>query len=354
MRLTQVARRLSGVAPGEIDMRLVPRVARHVFHHLKTLHLRFPRDEKVLRESDLFRSWWYYDVELLPGVVTKGLFPRHLPMLPRMLARNCDVKGMTCLDIGSMEGLIPALLARRGAQRVLATDVGHHCLNRISAVKHYHGVEFDFAEFGLLYSLDKTLRSHLPSGADFINASGILYHVFSPMQVIAGLRPILRKNGLIILSTNVIPGDEPLMKFNSGGRYQTEACTFWYMTVPLFAYLLKYFKLTPIDALFLKYPESDTARYVADEKVGYLSVVCRATEDEAALVPDEWMQRSWRSVEYVNLCNVAPRFDMPESQIAYKGGRPRFDLLEWMKSVEPLERTQNPQDTHLLRLADET
>lgn len=61
----------------------------------------------------LYYKNWYYSVELAPGQITKGQYDPGLPMVPRQLARRVDVAGMECLDLGSVEGLMPALLARR-------------------------------------------------------------------------------------------------------------------------------------------------------------------------------------------------------------------------------------------------
>ena len=54
----------------------------------------------------------------MPGLITKGQYPDSFPMLPRMLLRNCDLRGTTCLDLGSMEGLMPVLMCRQGAKAV--------------------------------------------------------------------------------------------------------------------------------------------------------------------------------------------------------------------------------------------
>ena len=66
----------------------------------------YPTTVEALRESDIYKRWWYYSVELLPGVVTNGQYEDTFPMLPRLLLRQCGVEGADCLDIGTMEGLI--------------------------------------------------------------------------------------------------------------------------------------------------------------------------------------------------------------------------------------------------------
>src|SRR5262245_30180343 len=103
--------------------------------------------------DDLYNRWWYYGVELIPGRFTKGIYPSEMPMLPRMLMRGCDIRGQTCLDIGSMEGLIPTLMCRRGAKRVVATDKCNHCSAKMAAIKRHYGVSYEFKEVGLLYNL---------------------------------------------------------------------------------------------------------------------------------------------------------------------------------------------------------
>jgi SAM-dependent methyltransferase len=74
----------------------------------------------------------------------------------------------------------------------------------MAAVKHYYDVDFAFKELGLMYHLYNKFPSQ---GFDLINVSGLLYHVFSPLMVLSGIRPLLKKNGLIIVSTNVIYDD---------------------------------------------------------------------------------------------------------------------------------------------------
>src|SRR5436190_21309625 len=152
-------------------------------------------------------------------------------MLPRMLTRNVAVGGMECLDVGTMEGLIPTLLRRRGAGRVLAIDAVPHCERKLQAVASAYGVTFEFRTVGLMYDMHRKLADR--GGFDFINFSGVNYHVFSPMHCIAGLRPLLRRNGLMVIGTNVVNRGGYSMEFNDRGRLQAEANTFWYHSVPM-------------------------------------------------------------------------------------------------------------------------
>jgi tRNA (mo5U34)-methyltransferase len=71
--------------------------------------------------EEIARQRWYHTLELAPGVVTEGMFD-HRGTVDRYLL-PADLKGMRCLDVGTMDGFWAFELERRGAAEVLATDV---------------------------------------------------------------------------------------------------------------------------------------------------------------------------------------------------------------------------------------
>lgn len=317
------------------------------------------QDADQLRASPLFNRSWYYSIELMPGLVTRGIYPPDLPMLPRLMLRRCDVSGASCLDMGTMEGLVPTLMCRGGADSVLAVDAVDHCLERLNAVRHYYGVDFEYKSIGLMYGL----ADRLPGRSfDLINCSGLLYHVFSPMLVLAGIRPLLKRNGLLIVSTNVIAEPGFSMEFNNNGRMQEEANTFWYLSVQFFDYLLRYFRLAPIDCLYVPHTAvRSEVKYLFDKPSGYLSVVCRAVDDVLPDADDRWMPaaaaKSW---EYMGLIRWEMARRAPLSQIGYrrpldtrfarKDGR-SVELWPAVQAMPPVA-AEGERDTHLLRLSD--
>lgn len=268
--------------------------------------------------ASVLNDWWYYSVELAPGVISKGMDTPQTPMLPRMMLRNCNLRDMECLDIGSMEGLIPALMVRKGAKKVLATDALPHCQKKMDVLRKIYDVDFDFREIGLLYDLSTKLKDR--GGFDFINLSGVLYHVFSPMHVLAGIRPLLKKNGLMVISTNVVNKEGFSLEFNTRGSLQRETNTFWYHTVPMLEELIRFFKMVPIDFLFCPHTEVNPYNYVPGLNSGYMSVVCRAVDDPEVENSDVWASRaraaSW---EFLSLCNGQMMNSQPTSSIAYEG-----------------------------------
>jgi 2-polyprenyl-3-methyl-5-hydroxy-6-metoxy-1,4-benzoquinol methylase len=322
----------------------------------------FPDNAEQLQKSDLFTGWWYYSVELLPGLITKGQYPDTFPMLPRILLRNCDLRGTTCLDLGSMEGLIPVLMCRQGAKAVLATDAIGHCREKMAALRYYYKASFDFQQVGLMYDLGSKLRKSGRDSFDVINLSGLLYHVFSPLMVLAGVRSLLKRNGLMIVSTNIVADDTFTMQLNNAGRLQEEINTFWYLSVRALDYLLRYLKLAPIDCLYVSHRDiKSSVRYVTDVNTGYLSVVCRATDNPIPSREDEWMvksaQQSW---EYTGLIDWDFCNRQSVTQISYSATIENNLLRDDTGTVDlstaapnkSIHRAEKPSDAHVLRLAD--
>jgi hypothetical protein len=64
---------------------------------------------------------WYYSVELKPGLFTRGDEHPNVVCTRELLARLAP-SGLDVCDIGTMEGVIPVLLKRRGARSVVALD----------------------------------------------------------------------------------------------------------------------------------------------------------------------------------------------------------------------------------------
>ena len=289
-------------------------------------------------------DWWYYSAEIEPGRIMRGIYPDTLPMLPRMLLRDIDVKGMECLDCGAMEGLIPLLMAKRGATRVEAVDSGMHCLAKMRRLNEAHGMRYGFSVRQTAYDFDE----HYAGGFDLVNLSGLLYHVVSPLMVLLGIRPLLKRNGLMIVSTNIIIDVGMYEEFNAHGRMQREVNTFFYPTIGLLDYWLRMLRLKPIHSMFMPHEAvADVSlgnlpmKYVFDKKSGYVSILCQATDSSEA---DVWAQTMIsNSIESQRLCDWKRVDAQQVSSINYTGPR------DAMKIVTKAETTQ---DSHLLLLWD--
>ena len=318
-------------------------------------------DSSLAAADSLFNIWRYYTIELQPGRFARGIYPDDLPLLPRILLRNCGLTQMDCLDIGTMEGLMPVLMKRGGARRVLALDAEDHCAVKLAAVKQAYEVDFEYRSVGLLYNLAQQLAGQ---SFDLINLSGLLYHVFSPLLVLAAVRPLLKRDGLLLVSTNVLLEDSFDAAFNAAGRMQTEANTFWYLSVPLFDYLLRYLKLAPVDCLYVRHADVKRphARLTFDQPSGYLAVVCRAAADVLPQAGDAWMRNSAQtSWEFQGVVDWTQAKRQPRSKIRYRSPaheymRPEaksIDLWATVSGSSPVQAVAS-HDAHVLRLTDQT
>lgn len=295
----------------------------------------------------LAEAWWYYTVELAPGLVAKGVFPDTLPLLPRILMRRADLRGADCLDIGTMEGLMPVLMRRAGARRVLALDAVPHCAEKLDAVRAAYGIDFEWSQTGLMYDLARRLPD--AGGFDLINLSGLLYHVFSPLHVLAGVRPLLKRGGLMIVSQNVIVRDDHTMEFNARGKLQPERNTFWYHSIPAFEEMVRLFSLKPVDCAYVPLAP------VGGSPAGYISAVCRGVDEEEAAAGDPWLQgvqgMSW---EYEGLVDRGRMTGQPQSGIGYAPATEvSVSLLETVRAgSHTIDLVSDPADGHTLRLTD--
>lgn len=77
--------------------------------------------EPAALQAEIAKYPWYHTLELAPGVTTPGMFDhrgfedRH--MLP------ADLRGLRCLDAGTMDGFWAFTMERRGAAEVVALDM---------------------------------------------------------------------------------------------------------------------------------------------------------------------------------------------------------------------------------------
>jgi SAM-dependent methyltransferase len=256
-----------------------------------------------------------------------------------------------------MEGILEVLMHRGGAKRIIAADAVRHCVAKMAVLQDVYEAKWDFREIGLMYDLSQKLAAD--GSFDFVNLSGVLYHVFSPMHSLASARPLVKKNGLFMISTNVVNEVSDVMHFNTAGRQEKESNTFWYPSISLLEYFLRYFNLAPIDCLFVPGESTCLNGY------GYISIVCRAVDAGAALpAGDEWSRNSMRqSWEYLSLSQQKHSPELPVSTIGYTVSEALREQVERNGSINLFAAvnefgrkiegyTPNPQDTYLLRLGD--
>lgn len=221
---------------------------------------------------------WYYSVEMEPGKLTSGqTFPN--VALTRMLLRRTDLKGQACLDIGTMEGVIPTLMKRSGASSAVAYDRPSALTARVEAVKNAFGVDFEFVSGVPLAGLPARLDYRT---FDVVVMSGVLYHLFSPLSGLAIARGLLRNGGIMILETAAIIDDAPAMHWNSNLRFLGEA--YFLPTLACLDYLVRFLHMEIIDCAYQESHRIDGLR------TARVAMSCRAIDRPKGPPTDGFLQ----------------------------------------------------------------
>lgn len=171
--------------------------------------------------QEVARYRWYHTLELAPGIVTEGMFD-HRPAVDRYLLPR-ELSGMRCLDVGTMDGFWAFELERRGADEVVATDVGAvedldwppRWRERIEpTLDETKAARFSLARDALrsqarwversVYDLDTDLGQF-----DLVFCSDLLLHLKDPITAIERIRRVCRGSAIIC---------NPVKKFRFGGR----------------------------------------------------------------------------------------------------------------------------------------
>ena len=117
-----------------------------------------------------------------------------------------SLEGMTVADVGCFTGGITALLAHRGAERVVAVDeVGSH-VEQCRVVVSAFGLQdkVDLIDESLF-----ALPTLLPARSfDLVILSGVLYHLSDMLVGLYALRTLLREGGTLIIETNAVHDDQ--------------------------------------------------------------------------------------------------------------------------------------------------
>ena len=193
------------------------------------------RTDAELREA-IRQHDWYHSVELRPGIVTPGRAAER-NVLP-YLGLPDDLSGLSVLDIGCWDGFFSFECERRGAKRVVASDVWE-MLGRDA---------FDFARAELgsaveplecsVYDLPENLGGER---FDLVLFLGVLYHLKHPLLALEKVAEVTAPGGVAIIETAVDAEslmDRPLMAFYPGDELNRDPTNWWAPNVPALASML--------------------------------------------------------------------------------------------------------------------
>ncbi len=135
-----------------------------------------------------------------------------------------------------MDGKLAFLLENLGAKEVVAADLFERKTVR-SLIRHF-GSRVRY-EPGVRDETISNLREKFGL-FDFILCSGVLYHVYSPLQVVLGVRRLMKNGGCVLFESACIDDEKSLvLQFNRGDIYQDHT-TIWVPSIACMRYLLAY------------------------------------------------------------------------------------------------------------------
>lgn len=159
---------------------------------------------------------WFHALEF-GEYQTVGRFAPHIPPNVTLfgvmdLLSGVDVTNMECLDVGPAHGLISFGLALKGAN-VTTINIGGGKPPQFSLGEEVYGVNIDYRH-GV--SLEDSTREFGPGKFDLIVAAGVMYHLLNPADIFFRLRPLLKRNGLLVIETVYAKEQEdPVLVLNS-------------------------------------------------------------------------------------------------------------------------------------------
>jgi len=221
---------------------------------------------------------WFYTIEIDRGVFTEGQGHQNIA-ITRDLLRSVDFKGRDCIDIGTQEALVPILLKRGGAKRVVGYD-RRNLSERIACVQTVHGAAFDYVGGVQLRDLPAVLDGRGGRYFDLVVFSAVLTQLADPLGGLALVRSFCKIGGLFLIETETIFADEYHLVFNAKGSLDPYS-HFFTPTTAWLDYALRLLGLRPVDVRYL-----GKAKRLAKLRV---AVLCSSEPAACPLDPaDQW------------------------------------------------------------------
>lgn len=310
----------------------------------------------TLTDDAIRQLQWYYQIELRPGVLTAGRQRPSLSMVRHQLQR-VDLPAARCLDIGTQEGVVPAVLARSGAGRVAAYD-RLDLSDRIALVQEAYRARFDYYHSIALAELPGRLREAAERPFDLVVFAGVLYHMVDPLAGLALARSFVREGGLLLVETSAMLSRAMSLHLNAAGRYYPHS-NYFQVTTGALDYLLRMLGLRALDCL---HSVPRTTRWmqrlwpVRPREAYRVSLVCRAVAEPLGLPGDRWITRGFIRQD-LQACGLD--FAPLRSRAAPVGYRPSghrlryhagLDAVDIHRSVCAQPRFASDPELSLLRL----
>jgi 2-polyprenyl-3-methyl-5-hydroxy-6-metoxy-1,4-benzoquinol methylase len=277
-------------------------------------------------DAILGSRYWYHRMELTDGRSTGGKYGDNLVPVAHLM-RPLSLDGMKCLDIGAMDGKMSFLMERLGGNVLAVDGVGK---DTVPALARAYGSSVRYRSGVILEKLPDLLADE--GYFDFVLCSGVAYHVYSPFDLIANVRALLKSSGLAIFETAALPDDARMTMALNRGDYYNEYTTLWIPTTACFRYMLRFLSMRVIGECQLRMNDYHVVRHAWLVQADQPSVL-------AGEVEDPWLATL--------LGGGAPGWSHaylePQLDLAALAARPRSGISAPVQSETPVFRLEQPE-----------
>lgn len=137
---------------------------------------------------------WFLSFEIIPGVISPGLFVFDAENQASLLGIPKNLTGMRALDVGTWDGPMAFELEKRGAE-VIALDIHNPNNTGFNIAKELKQSKVEYVQ-GSVYDLTKLLKGTF----DLVTFLGVYYHLKSPILGFENISLILKTNGFLYFS----------------------------------------------------------------------------------------------------------------------------------------------------------
>jgi len=275
--------------------------------------------------------WWYHTMNLGSGISTPGQYGNNLIPVANLIP-HLNFHGALCLDIGTMDGKMAFLLEKLGG-----------IVTTVDVFRRETVVDLIDAFSSSVTYVPGIRDSNLPSLRarcgyfDFVLCAGVLYHVFSPIDLISNVRKVIKNSGYAIFESACIDNDRKSYIELNWGDYYNEHTSIWIPTTQCLRRMLQYFGFEIIGESMLK------------EKVPRYAVLCKALEPSTVCgkTDDPWLA----ALLGKNTPGISSEYLLPQLDVDQFNAAPQSDIEYIQSSKKRIEFSLRKQHTYRAELA---
>jgi 2-polyprenyl-3-methyl-5-hydroxy-6-metoxy-1,4-benzoquinol methylase len=150
------------------------------------------------------------------------------------LLQSLDLRGMRCIDIGAGSGLVALGMKKLGAAYVAAADMQRW--EAFDIAQEASGEEVDYRIVGVekLHTVADWQKSF-----DVVVCSGLMYHMWSPFDIVMAARRLIKFDGIFILQSLTYNGDYADMRVNTLKNFNGDPTTFVVPAAAVMSHMMK-------------------------------------------------------------------------------------------------------------------